>query len=69
MRWPSGLSIVCAARGPFVLEAADRKIGVEFILSSTRVPENHPNSGEWEDGGAPRKRETMEMHDLITEWE
>lgn len=34
--------IVCAARGPFVLEAADRKIGVEFILSSTRVPENHP---------------------------
>ena len=32
--------IVCTARGPFAPEAADRKTGVEFILSSTWVPEN-----------------------------
>lgn len=61
--------IVCTARGPFAPEAADRKTGVEFILSSIWVPENRLIPVNGGDGGTPRRQEAMEMHDLITEWE
>lgn len=43
--------------------------GVEFTFEFNSVAQEPPDSGEWRDLGAPRRREAMGMHDLITEWE
>lgn len=51
------------------LETTGQSGGVEFAFefnSGTRKPSD---SGEWGDNDAPRRREAMEIHDLITEWE